>query len=108
MKTLLCLLALISSSSAFAGSFTLVDNATQESYTCTSGGDGGGGDDGFDCIERVQKVCSKEFSSGCYESAKNACKDKSRRYGRCVESTYTACSKEFTSGCYESAKKNCR
>lgn len=106
MRSLICLLALLSSS-AFAGSFTLVDNVTQETYTCTSGGDNGD-DDGFDCIERVQKVCSKEFTSGCYESAKNACNGKSRRFGRCVESTYNACSKEFTSGCYESAKKNCK
>jgi hypothetical protein len=107
MKTLLCLLALVSSSTAFAGSFTLVDNITQETYTCTSGG-GSGGDEGADCIERVQKVCSKEFSSGCYKSAANNCKDKSRSFGRCVEATYNACSKEFASGCFKSAVANCK
>jgi hypothetical protein len=110
MKTLLCLLALLTSSTAFAGSFTLVDNVTQETYTCSSGGDNGGGDDGFDCIERVQAVCKKDITSGngCYENAKAACKDKSRRFGRCVESTYSACRKEFSYGCYENAKSSCK
>lgn len=107
MKTFLCLVALFASSSAFAGSFTLVDNITQETFTCTSGGDGGGNEEGADCVERVQTVCSKDFSSGCYKSATASCKDKSRGFGRCVESTYAACKKEFASGCYKSAVANC-
>lgn len=106
---LLALSVLLFASVASAKSFTLVDNVTRETYTCTSGGSSGDSEDeGADCIARLQAVCSKEYTSGCFNSAKQKCEGKTRRYAKCVETTYDACRKEYTSGCYNSAADTCK
>jgi hypothetical protein len=95
---------------AEAGSFTLVDNATKLTYTCTPGhhSDHPSDDGSTDCVPRLQAVCVIEFGSGCFNSAVNSCKGKSRQYARCVEKTFESCRKEYGSGCYDSARNNCK
>lgn len=91
------------------GSFTLVDNINNKTYTCTpSNGQPPGNPRGESCVTRVMRACKVEYSSGCYESATNLCKGKSPKYGGCVEDTFNACHQEFSSGCYDSARGQCK
>lgn len=114
-------LVLILSSSTFlrlnvtyAGSFTLVDDITKETYVCSSGG---GIPNFADCLARVQKVCESSnwysASSGlCYSDAGENCTTKSAGFANCVESAYSSCvsSGWYSTGnglCYHDAREKC-
>ncbi len=80
---------------------------------CSSQGGGGGPGHGpgggqGQCVSLVQEACSKEYSSGCYNSATNLCKGADRHYGQCVNRVMHTCKKEYGSGCFNSVTNLCK
>lgn len=98
--------------SAFADSFTLVDDLTNEVYSCTLAGSSGA----VDCVPRVLEVCTtakgKAYSSSCYNIAIESCGKKTGGYASCVEATYPACisakGSAYSSSCFNSVTESCK
>lgn len=96
-------------------SFTLTDDVTREVYTCTTGGNAGGGPAADpECISQVSNNCragSNLGSNECFKLAVQGCRYAPVGYADCVNRTANNCRAGTNLGsneCYKAAIDACR